>query len=154
MNVIEQSGSERWQSAVARHCLQSGHKLHFDGTRVRDTTSNKRHRSILESWHVKSLEGGLTGETVDTPTQYTPLMQMAKLDDANGWIRWATNNTHSQTSHPHVHNTQREPQHSHNQHLIMPNQDTKPAVFVPRKHKNNNKRTNVLTHTHTTPDHV
>ena len=29
------------QSAIARHCLQSGHKFHFDGTRVRNTTSNK-----------------------------------------------------------------------------------------------------------------
>jgi len=75
------------------------------------------------------------------------------LDGANGWIRWATNNTQSQTPHPHMHNTQREPQHSHNQHIIMSNPGTKPAVFMPRKHKNN-KRTHVLTHTHTTRDHV
>ena len=49
------------ESAIARHCRQSGHKFDFDGTSVRDTTSNKRRRLILEAWHVKSWEGGLTG---------------------------------------------------------------------------------------------
>ena len=65
------------QSAIACHCLQSGHKFDFDGTRGLDTTSNKRHRLILEARHMKSQDGGLTGETVDIPTQCTPLMQMA-----------------------------------------------------------------------------
>ena len=115
------------QSARACHCLQSGHKFDFDGIRVPDTTSNKRHRLILEAWQVKSRKGGRTGETVDIPTQYTHVILMVKkkMDGANSWIRWPTNNnTQPQTPHPHVHNTQREPQHVHNQHPIMPNTKT------------------------------
>ena len=71
------------QSAIAHHCLQSGHKFDFDGPRVLDTTSNKRHRLILEAWYVKSREGGRTGEMVEIPIQYTPLMQIGK----NGWCK-------------------------------------------------------------------
>ena len=40
------------QSAIARHCLKSGHKFDFDGTRVRDTTSNKQHR-LPHCWELQ-----------------------------------------------------------------------------------------------------
>ena len=75
------------QSAIACHCLQSGHKFDFDGIRALDTRSNKRHRLIVAAWYMTSREGGLTGEMMDIPTQYTSLMQMEKLDGATSWIR-------------------------------------------------------------------
>ena len=89
------------QSAIARHCLKSGHEFDFDGTRVRDTTSNKRHSLILEAWHVKSREGGLTGETVDISTQYTSLMKMAKT----GWFKRLDKVSNKQHSIPNTTST-------------------------------------------------
>ena len=38
---------------------------------------------ILEAWHIKSREDGLTGETLAVPTQCTPLIQIAKT----GWCK-------------------------------------------------------------------
>ena len=86
------------KSAIAHHCLQSGHIVDFDGMRILGTMSNK--------WHIDSggkadqeQRGWFNEGDVDIPRQYTRLMQMAttwcckQLDKKSKWQPCLTPNT-------------------------------------------------------------
>ena len=142
------------QSARGSHYRQSGH--HRNSTLMGSVpeTQHLTHDTFLEAWHVKSREGGLTGETVDIPTQYTPLMQMAKT----GWCKQLDkmsikhlipNTTSTCAQHPMRTPTLALPTPHHAQHR----HETSRVRAIDTQ-KQQQAHTRAHPHTHTTPDHV